>query len=262
MVTLQGIRLHAVTQTQAVAHVIAELDRGRGGWVITPNLDHLRRARSDAEFRGWLGAADLVVADGMPLIWASRLKGQPLPERVPGSDLVLSVAEAAAGRGRSIFLLGGAPGAAEGAAKALRERFPGLPIAGQFCPSFGFENDLEEQRRIREMLITAAPDVVYVALGSPKQERLIAALRPLLPRTWWFGIGISLSFLAGQVERAPQWMQKAGLEWTHRLVQEPGRLAKRYLVQGVPFAVLLLVSAAFDRFAEGEKTMNKEAGRA
>lgn len=235
-ITLAGVAIDPWTPQQVIDHILSELDAERGGWVITPNLDHLRRASFDKDFQAMLQEAELVVADGMPLIWASKLQSTPLPCRVAGSSLVEPLAQAAAERGRSIYLLGGEPGAAEDAAKILLSRSDGLRIAGVYCPPMGFERDEAEIEKIRQQLHVAMPDIVYVALGSPKQEYVIRQLRSELPGTWWLGIGISLSFLCGRVKRAPQWMQKLGLEWLHRLVQEPRRLARRYLVEGLPFA--------------------------
>lgn len=243
-VVLRGVAVHAITEAQCVQHVLAERRAGRGGWVVTPNLDHLRRLGRDGEFASLYAGADLVVADGMPLLWASRLQGTPLPERVSGSNLVSSLTAAAAPQGWSVYLLGGVPGAAEGAAAVLQSRHSGLLIAGTHYPPFGFESDPKALAELAEEVRLARPDIVFVALGSPKQEQLIARLKPLLPQAWWLGVGISFSFLAGDVRRAPLWMQKSGLEWLHRLGQEPGRLARRYLIEGLPFAAKLLTGAA------------------
>jgi N-acetylglucosaminyldiphosphoundecaprenol N-acetyl-beta-D-mannosaminyltransferase len=243
VVELHGVELHAVTEAQVITHILDELKAGRGGVVVTPNLDHLRRYCHDLNFGALVAEADLVVPDGMPLIWASRLQGTPLPERVPGSNLISSLSGAAAAHGRSIFLLGGDPGTAEGAARVLKEKFPNCMIAGVYFPPFGFQNSPKEMAAIIQLLSDSKPDIVYVALGSPKQEKLIATLRLTLPHAWWLGVGNSFSFLAGHVKRAPKWMQRIGMEWSHRLLQEPRRLFKRYLVIGLPFAFALLSRA-------------------
>ena len=246
-VELRGVKFDALTEDQAVGRVLDALDRGRGGWIITANLDHLRRAERDGEYRQMLDEADMVVADGMPLIWASRLQGTPLPQRVAGSSMVSTLAHGMAPQGRRLFLLGGAPGTAEQARDTLLRRYPGLNVVGTHCPPMGFEDDPDQMQTIEEALREARPDVVYVALGSPKQERLIRQMRPLLPQAWWMGVGISLSFLCGDVKRAPRWVQRCGLEWVHRLAQEPRRLARRYLVEGLPFAARLLGRTALRR---------------
>jgi N-acetylglucosaminyldiphosphoundecaprenol N-acetyl-beta-D-mannosaminyltransferase len=243
-IELNGVKLHAVTETQVISHILGELSAGRGGVVVTPNLDHLRRYLHDLSFGALIAEADLVVADGMPLVWASRLQGTPLPERVPGSNLISSLTSAAGMQGRSVFLLGGDPGTADGAAVALRRRYPHCRIAGTHFPPFGFEKDPAQMSAIIQALSDSNPAIVYVALGSPKQERLIDRLRDVLPNAWWIGVGNSFSFLAGNVKRAPVWMQRSGLEWTHRLMQEPRRLFRRYLIVGVPFATSLLGRAA------------------
>jgi N-acetylglucosaminyldiphosphoundecaprenol N-acetyl-beta-D-mannosaminyltransferase len=191
--------------------------------------------------------ADLVLADGMPHVWASRVRGTALPERVAGSDLIWSLTGEAARRARSVFLLGGEPGACEKAAERLREEFPELRIAGTLCPPHGFERDPHWKRRIVRSLQAARPDIVYVGLGFPKQERLISKLRWEFPDAWFLGVGISISFVAGDVRRAPAWMQRTGLEWVHRLAQEPRRLVRRYLVDGIPFLARLIAHSAVAR---------------
>jgi N-acetylglucosaminyldiphosphoundecaprenol N-acetyl-beta-D-mannosaminyltransferase len=250
-VDLMGIRLHALREAECVDFIIHQVRHGVGGWVVTPNVDHLRRAVQQADFRSLCGRATLRVVDGMPLVWASRIRGTPLPERVTGSNLVVSLTAAAARSAVSVFLLGGSPGTADGAARVLTRRFPGLSLAGTHCPEPGFESDPERLRVIEDILRERRPGIVYVALGSPKQELLIDRLRHLLPASWWLGVGISFSFLVGDVQRAPQWLQSIGLEWAHRLFQEPRRLARRYLVQGVPFAIRLLATSALGRVTSG-----------
>jgi len=246
-VELAGLPFGRLTRYEVVEHVARALDRGTGGWLLTANLDFLRYLATDRRARELFGEVDLVVADGMPLVWAARLQGHVLPDRVAGSDLVWLLAERAARDGRSIFLLGGNPGAAEEAARRLRERWPTLRIAGISSPWISGLPAPTELQELRATLERAAPDLVYVGLGMPKQEHLIHALRGSLPRSWWVGVGISLSFMSGEVRRAPLWMQRAGLEWLHRLAQEPRRLARRYLIDDVPFALRLLARSWLSR---------------
>lgn len=263
-VRLGTVELHSLTEAQAVRHILDELAEGRGGTVITPNIDHLVRCQRSAEYHAQVDAASLVVADGMPLIWASRLQGQPLPERVAGSNVISSLSAGAAEEGRSLFLLGGAPGTAEAARDVLVERHPDLRVVGTCCPEMGFEKDPASLDALREQVREAAPDIVFVALGSPKQENLIRDLHECLPGAWWLGVGISFSFLCGDVERAPVWMQRTGLEFLHRLLQEPRRLARRYLIDGVPFALKLLAVSSVRRFSRaseaGPPPVNREDG--
>lgn len=253
-IELSGVAFDLLTEQQTCLRITQSLDRGVGGFVVTVNLDHLVRCHRQPDYLRIVQSADLVVADGMPLVWASRLQGTPLPERVAGSTLSWRLAEHLAEHGRSLFLLGGDPGVAERAAEKLVERFPSLKVAGVFSPAFGFERDPGAIEEIRQRLRLAAPDVVYVALGSPKQEKLIVDLRQELPGAWWLGVGISLSFITGDVKRAPVWIQRIGLEWLHRLVQEPRRLFRRYIIDGLPFAIRLFASSLAVRLAGRRKT--------
>ncbi len=241
---IMGLGVHPLDEAGTVESVFAAIAARSGGWLVTPNLDILRQIRASAEVRDLVADASLVVADGMPLVWAAALAGRPLPARVPGSTLIYALSEEASRRNASVFLLGGAAGAAEGAADVLSLRFPGLQVAGTYCPPFGFENDENEIDRIAEMVVRAEPDLVFVGLGFPKQERLVSTLRRVAPRTYFLGVGVTFSFVSGEVSRAPRWLQRLGLEWVHRLVQEPRRLFKRYVVDDVPFAVRLFSWAA------------------
>lgn len=248
MVRLMGATISAVTEDEAVRTIVDAAEAGSGHWTITANLDHIRRYHSSPVAKVLLDDADLVVADGMPVIWASRLVGDPLPERVSGSSMVWSLCEAASARSQSMFLLGGDPGTAERAARVLQTRYPKLEIAGTAYPSVGFENDRHELARITREIEQAAPHIVLVALGFPKQDLLIRLLRSSLPQASFLGVGISLSYVTGDLPRAPEWLCKLGLEWAHRLCQEPTtRLARRYLIDGLPFATRMLVWAAWHR---------------
>jgi N-acetylglucosaminyldiphosphoundecaprenol N-acetyl-beta-D-mannosaminyltransferase len=248
MTRLMGAPMGVVTEADAVRAIMDAAAAGSGHWTITANLDHIRRYQHYPIQRDLIDSADLVVADGMPLIWASRLAGEPLPERVSGSSMVWSICEAASARRQSVFLLGGDPGVAERAAQVFQDRYPGLEIAGTACPPVGFEGDTEELRRIRRQIVEASPEIVFVALGFPKQDLLIRALRPSLPGASFLGVGISLSYATGDLSRPPAWVCNLGLEWAYRLRQEPTRrLVRRYVVDGLPFAVRLVVSAARHR---------------
>ncbi|MGZ4181591.1 MAG: WecB/TagA/CpsF family glycosyltransferase [Solirubrobacteraceae bacterium] len=242
-VPLMGLDFAAVSEQETIEYVLRGVAEGRGGWICPANLDVLRQWRSDSEVRDLMAGADLVVADGMPLLWAGGLQGSPLPERVAGSTLIVSLSAAAAEADASIFLLGGNPGTAEAAVEQLKVRTPGLRLAGTLCPPYGFETDPDFLDRLEQSLHDASPDIVYVALGFPKQERLIVKLRKRFPRVWFMSCGISFSFVAGEIQRAPVLVQRIGLEWLHRLVQEPKRLYRRYLLQGIPFLFALLWSA-------------------
>lgn len=248
VVKLCGLQFDAVTAEQAIERILDALSGGSGGWIFSVNLDILRRWVRSADFRKEADATTMCLADGMPLIWASRLQGHPLPERVAGSDLISTLSAAAAVHGRSIYLLGGASGTAQQSAEILCSRSPRLQVVGTDCPPLGFEHSEQLMGEIRDALVAAKPDIVFVALGSPKQERLINYLRPALPNVWWMGVGASFSFLAGDIQRAPLWMQRCGLEWLHRLAHEPKRLAGRYLRDDVPFLLRLLVSVISVRF--------------
>ncbi|HTX30140.1 MAG TPA: WecB/TagA/CpsF family glycosyltransferase [Solirubrobacteraceae bacterium] len=214
---------------------------------MTPNLDNLRLLNKDPQMFDAAMTADIRVADGMPLVWASRVQGTPLPARVPGSDLIFSLSRAAADADRSVFLVGGNPGTAEQAGQILTEVSRGLRVIGTYCPPFGFENDDAQLNEIVRRLKTANADFVFLGLPVPKAIPVVQAARKHLPATWFLGLGISFSFVCGEVSRAPRWMQRAGLEWLHRLTQEPRRLGRRYLLEGLPFAVRLLMSSVLHR---------------
>lgn len=241
-IELLGMRIDRVTEPETVNIICSRAAAGYGGWVITPNLDHLRVFQRSEETRDFCAQADVVVADGMPLIWASELQATPLPERVAGSNLIYSVTGRAAEQRLPVFLLGGDEGVAERAARTLCEEHPDLIIAGTHFPPIGFENDPEEMRRIEDALLRAQPAIVIVGLPFPKQERLIEHLRTLMPDAWFLGLGIALSFVSGDARRAPEWTHHAGLEWAYRLLQDPQRLFERYVKRGIPFAMRILAA--------------------
>jgi N-acetylglucosaminyldiphosphoundecaprenol N-acetyl-beta-D-mannosaminyltransferase len=248
---LGGLAFDRLTEAQVTGQIIEALRLGRGGSVVTPNIDICRLAARDPGLREVLSSASLVVADGRPLLWAARLQGDPLPEQVPGASLIFSLTQAATEAGRSVYLLGGEPGVPEQAAVELSKRYPGLKVAGTDSPPVGFDLTEDGIEAARSRLASAAPDIVYVGLGCPKQERLIARLGPSFPATWFIGCGAAIPFAAKAMPRAPRWMRQIGLSWFFRLAREPRRLFKRYIVHDLPFAGKLLASSAAARVRRG-----------
>lgn len=240
-VRLAGLEFDRLSEEEVVQHVIEALQVGRGGWIATPNIDICRQARRSPADHALVESATLIVPDGMPLLWASRLRNERLPERVTGSSLIHSLTSAAERSGQSIYLLGGKPGVPELAGTELSHRYPGLKVVGTDAPPVGFEETAEGVTAIRDSLLLAMPDIVYVGLGFPKQERLIAQLVPALPQAWFVACGAAIPFAAGTLPRAPKWMQRSGLEWAFRLLREPRRLFRRYVIDDLPYAVFLLL---------------------
>ncbi len=242
-VSIGRLRFAALDEPGVIAHVIAQTQVGRGGWLVNPNVDVLRQVAKSEEVAALASSADLVVADGVPVLWAARLLGTPLPGLVAGSDLIWSLSAAADQAGLRVFLLGGAPGVAERASAEMVKRL-GIAPPGYYCPPFGFEREPSEQQRIVDVLREAAPAIVFCGLGFPKQERLMKTLTGQFPSTWFVGTGASIAFVAGEVPRAPDLLRGSGLEWAFRLATEPRRLFKRYIILDGPFALRLLSAAA------------------
>lgn len=246
--TIGGVAFDRMTESGAVAHVVRNINRGTGGLLLTPNVDILRQLQ-DERHRDIAKRAALVVADGAPIVWASRLLGDPLPERVTGSSLIRSLPCAAELHGFRVMLLGAAPGVAERAAERLEREHPGLGPIAWYSPPFGSLGTQAGIERTAAAVSRAKPDIVFVGLGFPKQERLALHLLDAHPGTFFVGCGGSITMVAGDTPRAPMWMQTAGLEWSHRLFLEPRRLARRYLVDDAPYAARLLLRALLHRLA-------------
>jgi N-acetylglucosaminyldiphosphoundecaprenol N-acetyl-beta-D-mannosaminyltransferase len=236
---IYGLTLEAWTREDLERRIVRNVTSDIGGWLVTANLEFLRQFQDSDEIRELLSAADIVVADGMPLVWASRIARRALPERVAGSDLINTLSARAAENRQSVFLLGGSDGAAREAAGRLAGLNPSLAIAGTASPRPGFEQSPATVSRLIEQVAGSRPDIVFVGLGFPKQERLISEMRGVMPSTWFIGCGVSIDFVAGYVERAPEWSHRLGLEWIFRLIREPRKLFRRYIVDGLPFAVRL-----------------------
>ncbi|MDB6066686.1 MAG: Anti-sigma-factor antagonist and glycosyl transferase [Pedosphaera sp.] len=226
-IAILGVPFDNVTTAEAVAMIEQMVASRRPHYLVTANVDFLVQARADVELRRILFDAHLVLCDGTPLVWASRLLGNPLPERVAGSDLVPLLIRTAAEKNYRLFFLGGTPESTEQALANLKARYPQLKVVG-YSPPFGklLEMDHEDiKRRIAE----ADPDMLFVSFGCPKQEKWIAMHYQSLGIPVAAGVGGTIDFLAGQLKRAPGWMQRTGTEWIFRMLQEPRRLLRRYV---------------------------------
>jgi N-acetylglucosaminyldiphosphoundecaprenol N-acetyl-beta-D-mannosaminyltransferase len=242
-VRIGRIGFDPVTEAQVVERIEELIRSGAPNHVVTANLRFLTLARGDEKFANVVNNSALVVADGMPVIWASKIAGDSIPARVTGGTVLDACAKLAVKNGYSLFLLGARPGVADEAAAKLAERYPGLKIAGVQHGYFGKDENAAVVARIRE----AKPEFLFVAMGCPKQEWWISENLAELQVPVCVGIGGTLEIVTGRLMRAPKWMQSAGLEWIYRLAQEPGRLWKRYLLEDVPTGVRIGMSAVWRR---------------
>lgn len=241
-----GLHVNALTAAEVLSRVLTAVRERRVGRQRSPlvifsaNVDMLVKASRDSAFARELNSADLLLADGVPLLWMARLLGSRLPERVAGSDLVPMLAAHSAANSFSLFFLGSAPGVAEKAAARLARENPGLLVAGTLSPPMGFEADPLERDRVWKVLHEASADVVLVGLGAPKQERWIVSERERVPAAALVAVGGTFDIIADQKRRAPVLLQRAGLEWAWRMAQEPRRLGRRYLIEDSAALVLFL----------------------
>jgi N-acetylglucosaminyldiphosphoundecaprenol N-acetyl-beta-D-mannosaminyltransferase len=229
------LSIDRLTFDEALAQIAVLVDRQLGGIVFTPNVDHIVMASESARFRRAYAAADLSLADGQPVVWASRLLGHPVPEKISGSDLAPRLMGLAEARGFRVYLLGGGQGVAAAAARRLRQQHPRLAIVGSASPRIDLREPAATRAAIVRAIQDARPDLVLVALGAPKQELWIHQVAGELRPAVLLGIGASIDFIAGTARRAPAWLSAIGLEWFYRLLHEPRRLWRRYLVRDSRF---------------------------
>lgn len=222
-----------VTMSEAVQKIEQLILSKKTSYVVTPNVDHIVKLETDKEFQEVYKEAALILTDGMPLIWISKMKKTPIKEKVSGSDLFPEVCKLASQKGYKLFLLGAAEGIAAKAAENLKYRYNGLNVVGTYSPSYGFEKKEDEIKQIIRIINEVKPDILAVGLGAPKQEKFLYNFRNELNVPVSLAIGASIDFEAGNVERAPEWMQKSGLEWFYRLFKEPKRMFKRYLIDDI-----------------------------
>jgi len=232
------VPIDVVTFAGALERIEQLVGEKKGGYVVTPNLDHVVLADDNVAFREAYTHAALSVVDGQPLVWASRILGEQLPEKISGADLILPLMEMAAKKQWRVYFMGAGPGVAEKAAEEVHRRY-GTTVVGCDAPRVSVDPAASENAAAIGKIQAAKPDLVLVALGAPKQEiwmhRCMAQYAPAVA----LGIGAGLDFIAGTVKRAPQWMSNHGLEWAYRLSREPKRMWRRYLVNDPRFLLIL-----------------------
>lgn len=209
-------------------------------YVVTPNVDHIVQLETDVELKNIYRDASLILADGKPLLWISKWYKTPIKEKISGSDLFPLLCEMAAKKGYSMFFLGAAEGVAAKAAENLKKKYNGLKIVRTYSPPYGFEKDEIESEKIIDMVKEAHPDILILGLGSPKQEKFVYHYCKDLGVPISLGLGASLDFEAGNIRRAPKWMSNHGLEWLYRLIKEPKRMFKRYIIDDCKIVKLII----------------------
>lgn len=244
---LAGVRIDRMSKEQTLAWIADALElrrlhpgKMRPLQVMGPNAHIVTAAQHEPALKRALAHADLCVPDGISVVMASRALGKPMPERLTGGDLMEELCRMAAAQGYSVFFLGGLPGAAKGAAESLTARYPNLRIVGTFCPPLGFEQNSALGTNVLNRIRAAAPDILCVALGVPKQEVWMHRNVGSLPVRLAIAVGAALDTQAGLRRRAPKWTHRIGMEWAYRLVREPRRLGRRYLVGNTEFLLLTL----------------------
>ena len=236
---LLGVGVDSVTMEETLEEIERLIRARRPSYIVTPNVDVLVQLQTDREFKRIYESASLVLPDGMPLLWAANFLGSPFKAKVSGSDLFVELCARAAKNGHKVYFMGAMPGVADKAAQVLTQRFPGLKVAGTYSPSFGFEKNEAECAAIIQKIREAGPDILFIGLGSPKQEKWTDRFLDKHGVPVSVMVGISFDYVAGTVKRAPKWMQNTGLEWSWRLMMEPKRLWKRYLVNDPKFFWLI-----------------------
>jgi N-acetylglucosaminyldiphosphoundecaprenol N-acetyl-beta-D-mannosaminyltransferase len=240
-VPLMGVTMDNVTMTEALTIIEDFIRLKSNAYVVTPNVNHVVKVQHDNEFKEVYEQADLVLVDGMPLMWAARLLKKPLKEKVSGSDLFPVLCRLCEQKGYSVYLLGGtSEKIILDTVARMKADFPKLRIAGYESPDFGFETDEKESQRLASNIEKAAPDVLFVGVGAPKQEKWIYKYKMQYKAGVSLGIGAAFNFYLGYTKRAPVWMQHNGLEWFYRFLQEPRRLFHRCFIENSEFFKLLI----------------------
>ncbi len=238
-VNVLGVGLSVLNLQSALDEIAAAIRDKRKGYICVTGVHGVMEAQSDETFRRILNNAFLCTPDGMPMVWMGKIHGHKEMRRVYGPDLMLDVCKWSETSGAKHFFYGGADGVADLLAKKLKEKFPKMEIAGTFTPPFRALT-AQEEKELQEKISATKPDIFWVGLSTPKQEKFMAEFLPKLDATLMIGVGAAFDFHSGRVKQAPLWMQRSGLEWFYRLCQEPKRLAKRYFKNNPLFALKIV----------------------
>jgi len=244
-ITLMGCALDNLTMEETLGRVEAFVDSGLPHQHVVVNVDKLVKASRDPALRRIVNGCDLVNVDGMPVVWAARLLGKPLKERVAGIDLFEALMRRAGEKGWRVYLLGAREEVVRCVAEVYARRYPGLALAGW---RNGYWKD-EDEPQVAEQIRASRADLLFVAMGSPKKEQFLGKYQAQMRVPFAMGVGGSFDVVSGRVKRAPRWMQRAGLEWFYRFLQEPRRMFRRYFIEDIAFFGLLLREAWSDRRA-------------
>jgi N-acetylglucosaminyldiphosphoundecaprenol N-acetyl-beta-D-mannosaminyltransferase len=229
-----GIPVNALTYQDAVDWVAERVAAGKSSWILAINPEKIMKALADEKLRRLLLQADLFIPDGIGILWAGKVLGKPFPQRVTGVDILVLLVKEAATRGWKIFLLGAPPGISQEVARGWELKYPGLQVVGHH---HGYFKE-EEEAQVVSKISAAAPDLLFVAMGSPRQEQFIVNNRSVLGAPVCMGVGGSFDVLSGRKKRAPVWMQRIGLEWSYRLLLEPRRILR---MSALPKFVILVI---------------------
>lgn len=231
--------INNVTMSEAIAAIEQMIAVDKKSYVVAINVDVVMKIEEDSYLKKVVDNADMVLVDGKPLVWISKLHGKPLKAKISGSDLVPLLCEVAAEKGYRIFIIGGKDGIAEQAKEKLENRLPQIKIVGTYAPPFGFEKNENELNKINQMISESCPDLLIACFGCPKQEKWIYENIEKYDAKVSVCAGATVDFLAGNVKRAPRWMSEHGLEWFYRFLQEPKRMFKRYFIDDVKIVKLI-----------------------
>ena len=243
-ITMMGCRIDNLSMEETLGRIEEFIRSGKPHQHVVVNVDKLVKASRDEGLRRIINACALVNVDGMPVVWASRLLGKPLRERVAGVDLFEALMRRASERGWRVFLLGARAEVVAGVAETYRRRYPALVVAGW---RDGYWQGEAEEARVAEQVSASEADLLFVAIGSPKKEQFLGRWQETMRIPFAMGVGGTFDVAIGRVKRAPRWMQRAGLEWFYRFLQEPRRMFHRYFIEDMAFIWLLIKEAAHMR---------------